>query len=221
MYSFLYTLLFFLYIKPSFQLDSITPDLIDTYKKVYANSQYQSKLISCLNLVQLSLKHKNKNLEEGISRTSQNRTQYFYKYTMAMLVSCMKQITDEHIDQILTQDITAFDEFSIGIQHLVDISNNFDKLEFTQEEYDVYNEITRVVDRKRKTKENVVNDSFIRKNMKKFIIIAVCILLFSLYNTVRASKIKKTKTEEELEKEEKEKEKQSKLNKDEVNKKNN
>ena len=195
-----FILLTFLLIKNVF-VSEVTKETLDYYRKSYENSIYQSKMVSCLSVVQLSIADNNKDFQTKISTTTLDKTKFYYKYIMAMMNNCLKTITQEYIDIIITLQNLKYEQLPLGVQELIMVKADIDDVELTQEEQEIMNEINVIVEKnKQEVKKAKANQSFFDRNLKKIVIGSLLLMAFVIYINFRGmNKEKKPSDPKEFE----------------------
>lgn len=182
-------------------VSEVTKETLDYYRKSYENSIYQSKMVSCLSVVQLSIADNNKDFESKISTTKLDKTKFYYKYIMAMMNNCLKTITQEYIDIIITPQHLKFEQLPLGVQELIMVKEDIDDVELSQEEQEIMNEINVVLEKNKQETKNVKgNQSFFDRNLKKILIGSILLMGFVFYMNFKGmSKEKKPSNPKEFE----------------------
>ena len=164
-------------------LTEITNDTLNFYKTSYENSIFQTKMVSCLSLVHLSIAGDNKDFQEKISNTQLDRTKFYYKYIMKMMTNCLNHITKDFIDIIISPEHHDINKMPLGIQELIEVKEEITDVELNEEEQSIMNEIKVVEERNQKeqSKKKKKNENFFDRNYMKILIGCLVLMGFVIY----------------------------------------
>ena len=158
--------------------DIILDSEYEPYLTAYQASIHQIKMVSCLNLVEATIKQNNgyKDLLTLMETTKLDKSKLYIKYIMGMMVNCVNKIQNEQIDYLITpENADNYNLKNESIINLIKINGNLIKTtELTAEENEYYNEINKNV---KKTEKNKREKGFFEKYIYY---IAGGIILFTL-----------------------------------------
>jgi len=154
----------------------------------FKTSNFQFKLISCLSLINTSLKNKDGNiyLHQAIKKTKLDRDKFYDKYTIALITQCINNINEGQMDYILIPEIVDnYDIKNKTLLNLIKLDYEITTLELTYEENEIKKAIEEIVTKKEKGKKDSGILFFSLNSVIKFICCAIPFGLFLLYNTIR------------------------------------
>ena len=129
----------------------------EPYLTAYQASIHQIKMVSCLNLVEATIKQNNgyKDLLTLMETTKLDKSKLYIKYIMGMMVKCVNNIKNEQIDYLITpENADNYNLKNESITNLIKINGNLIKTtELTAEENQYYNEINKNVNKFEKNKK--------------------------------------------------------------------
>ena len=154
---------------------------------------FQFKLVSCLSLISTSLNNPGGNihLHEAIKKTKLDREKFFDKYTIALITQCINNINHGQMDYLLIpENVDNYDVQNKTLLNLIKLDYEINTLELTPEENEVSKAIQEVLkNNERNKKEKKSGLLFFDLNtIIKFLLFAIPIGIFLLYNSMRMLK---------------------------------
>ena len=128
----------------------------DPYYVSYETAMHEVKMVSCLNLIEHTLKQEG-GIKDLTLTIKLNKDKLYIKYIIEMLEKCMKKINKEQIDYLISpENINNYDLKNKENSNLIQIEGNKSLSNvFTYEQDDLIKKINKKIEKTKKKKKYI------------------------------------------------------------------